>query len=80
MSIEKLIQTKRQIELGDRIRQLRLENSRPNMQMFANEIGISRALYNNYERGRANPTFRNICKLCDAFNVTLHEFFNYESK
>ena len=62
------------VELGKRIRQLRIERGYSNADIFAYENNLSRTAYGQYERG-ANITYMSLRRLLDVFGITVQEFF-----
>lgn len=63
-------------KLGMRLRSLRLAKGHTSQERFAFENDLSRVLYNNWETGRGNITYRNLVKVTRALDVTLKEFFS----
>ena len=60
-------------KLGDRLKELRLAKGYSSYEPFAYENNLSRALYGRYEAGKGNPTFLNLIKMAEAFNISLSE-------
>jgi len=67
---------KMRIELGRRIRELRKAN-----QWSQEELGERANLHptcvGGIERGERNVSFVNLCRLANAFNLTLSQFFDF---
>lgn len=67
---------KMRIELGRRIRELRKAH-----RWSQEELGERADLHPTYvggiERGERNVAFENLCRLADAFNLTLAQFFDF---
>lgn len=64
------------IQLGNRMRELRLKAGHTAVERFAYENDFSRMLYSNWETGRGNITHKNLVKVCAALGVSLKEFFS----
>lgn len=64
------------VQLGNRMRELRLAAGHTSVERFALDNDFSRVLYSNYEAGRGNITHKNLLKVCNALGVTLKEFFS----
>lgn len=47
-------------------------------QDLANAIGVTRSSVANYESGNRRPSFENLIKLADYFNVTCDELIREE--
>lgn len=69
------------VQLGKRIKSLRIKMGFTNYEYFAYEKGFSRAQYGRYEQGK-DLQFTTLVKLVKAFDMTLEEFFSegFESK
>ena len=57
------------------LRSLRIENNY-SQSAVADYLDISRQMYNRYESGIAEPSLRNIKKLCDLYKVSADIFLN----
>lgn len=55
--------------MKNRIRELRKERGLTQEEL-GNRMGLERSTISSYERGRLEPTFQNIIKLADIFNVS----------
>lgn len=64
------------VQLGNRMRELRLKAGHTSVERFTDENDFSRVLYSNYESGLGNITHKNLVKVCAALGVTLKEFFS----
>jgi transcriptional regulator with XRE-family HTH domain len=62
-------------QLGQRIKNLRIQKGYSSFEDFAYEHGISRAQFGRYEKGQ-NLRYTSLKKIIDAFGITLHEFFS----
>lgn len=62
---------------GDNIKRLR-KNKGLTQQQIADEIGINRGSYSNWEKGKREPSFENLVKLGDLFDVSLDWLFGRE--
>lgn len=62
----------------DRIVQLRLERNWSEYQL-AQESGITQSTISTWYRKNTIPTIPSIEKICNAFNITLSEFFIEDS-
>lgn len=70
------LDTEDQLEkLGDRIKQLRIAKGYTSYEYFAYEHNISRAQFGRYEQGQ-DLRFSSLVKICNAFGMTLDEFFS----
>lgn len=69
------------IQLGQRIKSLRIKKGFTNYEYFAYEKGFSRAQYGRYENGQ-DLQFTTLVRLVKAFDITLEEFFSegFEAK
>lgn len=56
------------------LRSLRTENNY-SQSAVANYLNISRQMYNKYENGLAEPSLKNIKKLCELYKVSADVFF-----
>lgn len=66
---------KKQVQLGNRIKKLRISKGYSNYEYFANENEISRSQYGRYEKGE-DLRFSFLIKLTEAFEISLSEFFS----
>lgn len=55
--------------MGNRIKELRKEYGMT-QDDIAKKLGLTRSAISSYERGRLEPTFQNIIKLADMFDVS----------
>lgn len=55
--------------MGNRIKELRKENGMT-QDDIAKKLGLTRSAISSYERNRLEPTFQNIIKLADMFDVS----------
>lgn len=62
---------------GERIKQLRLERN-ISQEYLANLANMDRTYITSVENGRRNISIRNIEKICNAFQISLYEFFDSE--
>ena len=60
------------------LRTLRNENNY-SQSAVASYLEISRQMYNKYENGTAEPSLKNIKKLCELYKVSADVFFQNES-
>lgn len=60
--------------LGNRLRELRIEKGFTNYEQFAYENNIPRAQYGRYERGE-DLRFSSLLKVLKALDISLEEFF-----
>ena len=47
-------------------------------QQIADEIGVNRGSYSNWEKGKREPSFENLIKLADLLDVSLDWLFGRE--
>lgn len=59
---------------GDNIKRLR-KNKGLKQQQIADEIGVNRGSYSNWEKGKREPSFENLVKLADLLEVSLDWLF-----
>lgn len=60
--------------LGNRIKELRIQRGYSNYETFAYEHDLPRAQYGRYEKGQ-DLRFSSLMKLIRAFGITPSEFF-----
>lgn len=60
-----------------RLKELRLEKGLT-QQQIADEIGVNRGSYSNWEKGKREPSFENLIKLADLLEVSLDSLFGRE--
>lgn len=60
--------------LGDRIRQIRIQKGYSSYEYFAYEHNFSRAQFGRYEKGQ-DLRFSTLVRITDAFGISLDEFF-----
>jgi transcriptional regulator with XRE-family HTH domain len=73
---KKELDTDEQLQkLGERIKQLRIAKGYTSYEYFAYDHNISRAQFGRYEQGQ-DLRFSSLVKICNAFGMTLDEFFN----
>jgi transcriptional regulator with XRE-family HTH domain len=63
------------LKMAKRLKGLRVEQGFTSYESFANEHGLSRALYGRYEKGK-DLRFSSLVRLVKAFDITLEEFFS----
>jgi transcriptional regulator with XRE-family HTH domain len=62
------------VELGKRIKELRLARGYSSAEIFAYDHKLSRTSYTQCERG-TNLTYMSLRRLLDIFDVSVQEFF-----
>lgn len=62
---------------GKRLREVR-KSKKLTQQQIADEIGVNRGSYSNWEKGKREPSFENLIKLADLLEVTLDWLFGRE--
>ncbi|MCB0388564.1 MAG: helix-turn-helix transcriptional regulator [Winogradskyella sp.] len=60
--------------LGNKLRELRIQQGFSNYEQFAYEHNLPRAQYGRYEQGQ-DLRFSSLLKVLKAFNVSLEDFF-----
>lgn len=60
--------------LGNKLRELRIERGFTNYEQFAFEHNLPRAQYGRYEQGQ-DLRFSSLVKVLKAFDISLEEFF-----
>ena len=67
--------TQQQLEnLGNRLRELRIERGFTNYEQFAFEHNLPRAQYGRYEKGQ-DLRFSSLVKVLKALDISLEDFF-----
>lgn len=66
------------IELGRRIRALRISKGYKSAEKFALEHNLSRVHYGRWEAGKKNITYKSLLTLARAHGMTLPEFLAVE--
>jgi len=67
--------TEKQLQnLGNRLRELRIEKGFTNYEQFAFEHSLPRAQYGRYEQGQ-DLRFTSLLKVLKALDISLEEFF-----
>jgi transcriptional regulator with XRE-family HTH domain len=67
------------MNVGERIRYFRtLKGYTTNK--LANLSGISQSYLRDVELGNKNPTIETLSYVCDALNISLHDFFNEKTQ
>ena len=61
-------------ELGKKLRDLRLQKSF-SQEKFAEKTGLDRTYISGLERGKRNPSYLIIKRLCDILQITPNELF-----
>lgn len=61
--------------IGKRIKELRIIKHDYSQEQLADLIGCNRAYISRIESGKQNITIENLNQICNAFNITLCEFF-----
>ena len=62
---------------GDNIKRLR-KNKGLTQQEIADLVHVNRVTYTNWEKGKREPSFENLVKLADLFDVSLDCLFGRE--
>lgn len=60
-----------------RLKELRLKKGLT-QQQIADEIGVNRGSYSNWEKGKREPSYENLVKLADLLEVSLDSLFGRE--
>ncbi len=63
------------MNLGKRLRELRLKRGYSSAEKFSYEFGINRVQYGRYESG-ANITFATLLLILSALEISVKEFFS----
>lgn len=64
------------IEMGKRIAELRKRKGLTQVQL-AYSIGMEKSNYNVIEKGKSNPQFLTLIKICDALECQPKDFFDF---
>ncbi len=75
MGKESKPKSKEIIQLGKRIKALRIKKGYSNYEYFAYEHNISRSQFGRYENGE-DLRFSSLVRVVKAFDMTLEEFFS----
>ncbi|MGB3368775.1 MAG: helix-turn-helix transcriptional regulator [Acidaminobacteraceae bacterium] len=67
------------MNVAERITYLRTQKGYT-VNKLANLSGLSQSFVRQIELGSKNPTIESITYLCDALNISLHDFFNEETE
>lgn len=59
----------------NRIEELRLKHNNMSMYAISMKTGISQSSLSNLMKRKSVPTFTTLSKICDAFGITLSQFF-----
>ena len=62
------------LELGNRIKYFR-KDLNLSQEALAHKCDFDRTYISMLERGKRNPSYINLLKLCDGFEMTIKEFF-----
>ena len=62
---------------SERLKELRLEKDL-SQKDIADLVHVNRVTYTNWEKGNREPSFENLIKLADLFEVSLDWFFGRE--
>lgn len=62
---------------GTHLRKLRKENGYTQQQM-AEMLNVGRSTYTYYETGNSEPSFQNLKKLCEIFDIDYNTMLDYE--
>ncbi|MCE3278960.1 MAG: hypothetical protein K0S44_1151 [Bacteroidetes bacterium] len=62
-------------QIGNRIKNLRLQAGYTSQEAFAYDANIPRAQYGRYESGRSNITIASLLKITSFHKITFAEFF-----
>lgn len=57
------------LKIGERLKNLRM-NKKVTQKQIADYLGIAPNNYQNFEYGQINPSYENLIKLADYFNVS----------
>lgn len=63
-------------KLGDRMKSIRIKKGHSNLEKFAFDNELPRALYGNYEKGKGNVTYKNLVKVIKALDISIKDFFS----
>ena len=64
------------LEIGERLKLMRLKKGFTSYEHFAIEHDLSRMHYWKIEKGKANITIKTLVKLLDLHGCSIEEFFN----
>lgn len=67
------------MNVAERITHLRTQKGYT-VNKLANISGLSQSFVRQIELGAKNPTIESLTFLCEALNISLHEFFNEEKE
>lgn len=61
--------------IGKRVKELRIITFEWNQEQLADKLGWDRTFVSRIETGQQNVTIQTLNELCNAFGITLSEFF-----
>ena len=67
-----------QIEIGKKIKKIREKKLNISQKDFALKINLDPTYVSRVESGKQNLTIDTLEQICNALNMTLKEFFDYE--
>ena len=67
------------MSLSDKLRNLRINMGIGQLDV-ADELGVSRSCYSNYEQGRREPTIDILKEICIIYDITLDELLDFDVK
>ena len=76
---DKNIENKYLINLGKRLKMLRLERKISQIEI-AYRCGFDKSNYNTIESGKRNPTVISLLKISKALNIPIKDLFDFEIK
>lgn len=62
--------------IGKRVKELRIVKFDWNQEQLADKLGWDRSFVSRVETGQQNLTIQKLNELCNAFGITLKEFFS----
>lgn len=70
-------QSKQLLDIGEKLRKLRIEKGYSNYENFAYDHGLNRANYGRYEKG-ANLRVSTLITILECHSLSLDEFFRLD--
>lgn len=62
-------------KIGNHIKELRKAKGFTSAELFSYEHGFNRSQYIAYESGKSDLRITSLARLCNAFDITMEEFF-----
>ncbi len=67
------------VQIGEKLKQLRIKAGYTSYESFAIEYDISRMMYWKIEKGKTNITIKTLMKILNVHSISIEEFFKNEA-